>query len=250
MSQSPSISDQVHRYLANELTEEERIAFEQKFVDDPEFAKEASSLFQVEQLIQANSMELRKQEFLRDFSHEVRESKGQIRHISWQYWIAASVVLLLGIGLVFWFSQSSSPPTNQDLFAAYYQPLRVYNERSGIQDDSLLKGAHGLFREGKYEASILAYEEVLQRQQVNDSAQALLFLGFSHLKLGNGQEALDAFQLIRAPGALEHADWYTALTYLQMENLERVKLSLDQIIGSPNHFYQAKAKELREKIQN
>ncbi|MEM7373833.1 MAG: hypothetical protein AAF587_34740 [Bacteroidota bacterium] len=248
MSQSSSISDQVQKYLANELSEEERLAFEKRFSEEPEFAKEARALLQVEQLILADSMQMRKEAFLREFPQE-RKQEGPIRFLSWQMSIAASIVILfIGAGVWVWLKQSSAM-TSEQLFAAHYEPLRVYTERSGSPDDSLLKGAHRLFHEGKYQASLLEYQKVLLRKNAIDSTQALLFSGFSHMELGQGQQALEYFQMIQSAGAIAHADWYSALAHLQMGNEAEARDALTQILGYQDHYYHTQAKELLQKLQ-
>jgi len=160
--------------------------------------------------------------------------------------VAASTVLLV---LAYW---SFSGSSNEQLFDDYYV---AYDTSFGNRDanDSLafkLATASKFYKDKDYKEAVVLFESI----QNFDDSNLKLMTGISQLEIGAYEKALQSFgQLIqdKDPVFLYHGHWYTAMTYLKINDIEKCKAQLKKLIEAKDSnevFKQDAAKKLLKKI--
>lgn len=258
----------IDRYLTAQMTEPERLEFEQRVKEEPELAEELRLHVQAEYAARTYAHEQRKAKFNEEFEHAGRQGQsGGVRPFRLAYWgrIAAAVVILVGLAFIFW----PEATTSSDFNTLYTQEIstQVMSVRRGIGDtsslDNLWLNASTQFNQAQYQEAISSIQTVLADTAFTHEAKAQLFLGLSHLKLQENlnrsvqeaegdhlMKAVRAFEKVSAESAfIENALWFTALAYIQSNDTLQAISALDKVIDYPFHYKKETAEALRERFR-
>ena len=189
------------------------------------------------------------------FKATVAEWEAEIRHeephhsskpgMFRSYWQLAAVFLLLAVAAIYVFypAGKETPP---DLYAAYFVP---YEDVINIRDKAnpLLTEAIHFYNEKQYELAADRFSKFTT--DYPDDLDARFYLGISLLESGRAEESISTFgEVIFGNGLLkEQAEWYRALAYLKLGDIETCK----KLLGGVNrdgHDYRAKARDLLGKL--
>ena len=204
-------------YLSQELSQDEIIAFESRLKNEPDFNqafntyKELSSFLEHKFENEAASTVF--QNNLKTISNTYFEkqetAKKGIRFKPWQYAMAASVALLIGI---FTFNNFSNPTFND-----YNNYETISLTVRGAQDD-LLKTAENAFNNKDFVKAEAIFEQLLTKDGSNKELQ--LYKGIALLELDKFDEADSLFsRLSNTPSVYKSkAIWYLALSKLKQKN--------------------------------
>ena len=134
--------------------------------------------------------------------------------------------------------------TNDKLFATYYQTLPNLVDPISKSEGSEFS-AFQLYERKQF------LEAIDQFNQIRHRPDAQFYLALSYLELDRYTQAqnilLDVSQNPDHPFE-EEAQWYLTLSFLKDDNEAQLNQWLNTILSNPNHFYHSKAKELRDKI--
>lgn len=134
----------------------------------------------------------------------------------------------------------NTTPELHPLLNAHYSPYSV-TVRSGDNATEKEK-AYQLYSDKNYEAAV-----PLLRQLAKSNEEARLLLGISLLETGSTEEALVAFRgLSNSMLFADHANWYAALTHIQLNQEPIAKVLLQALTNQTE--YAEKAKQLLEKL--
>ncbi|MEL6674864.1 MAG: hypothetical protein AAFR61_21835 [Bacteroidota bacterium] len=172
--------------------------------------------------------------------------KTSSRHISgwldrlaqpliWKGLAAGTLAFLLGIGVFSNFSAPSQKKLNEQYFQSF--PFPVIAEGVGNQI------ALGAFRAGKYQESILAWNN---GTEVSDFEQ--FYLAQAYFRVGDYQKGSAHLSSIHSPGLKPVAKWYSAQGALAMGNLSAAKRILQEIAQQSSHPYQGQARNLLQEL--
>ena len=205
-------------YLSNELSAEEKINFEKQLVEDPEFAQ-AFEIFKELHLHLENKF--RNEQELKAFKKNLKSiSKGHFKTKKpkvvafkpWQYAIAASAAILVGL-FVF---QNINPS-----FEDYNNPeMATFIERGDVNEN--LKLAQDAFNAKNYKAAIPYFEAILK---VNKSPEIQYFFAVSLLEDNQFQKAETNLSELKSGTSIykNKATWYLALSKLKQEEYKSCK---------------------------
>jgi tetratricopeptide (TPR) repeat protein len=204
----------IDAYFNHQLKPEEARQFEQKIIEDRNFAEEVAFYLSTKQVLKEEIIAEKKKQF-RELL-EQNSSSSKLRSIApirklWAYAAAAAaIVFILFAGYLFLFKQTSP----QQMAEGYVkQNLQNLGVTMGNSQDSL-QNALRLYNEGRLNASLEHFESMVQRDSSNNSAKE--YAGIVYLRLGNYDKALAYFQQLEKYSlASNPAIFYQALTLLK-----------------------------------
>ena len=211
-------------YLSNELSAEEKANFEKQLAEDPELAS-AFEIFKDLNLHLVNKFG--NQEELKAFKKNLKSISKEhfktkkpkvVAFKPWQYAIAASVAILVGL-FVF---QNINPS-----FDDYNNPeMATFIERGDVNEN--LKLAQDAFNAQKYKTAIPYFEAVLK---ANKSPEIQYFYAVSLLEDNQFQKAETNLSELKTGASIykDKATWYLALSKLKQEDYKSCKEILQTI---------------------
>jgi len=217
----------IESYLANTLSEADRITFEQRMKTEPDLAADvdahAKMNLSLDALLAKDVAKVIEEERTNSTKASQRifsGSKGKFlrrRYLS----LAAAILLLLVAG--WWWTQPNLHTTlsnNDKLYAEYCQWPIEKNSRTDI--DNPLSVA-----EEKFQKAI------------------------TEMKNGDHKQALRDLQMIDVEDnqlLSDKVDWYTAMCYLKMGDDSRLQDYITNIVSDTRHSYYRIAKELNAEL--
>lgn len=211
-------------YLSNELSAEEKTNFEKQLVEDPELASAFEVYKELNQHLEnkfGNEQELKAfKKNLKSISKEHFKTKKPkvVAFKPWQYAIAASIAILVGL-FVF---QNINPS-----FEDYDNPeMATFIERGDVNEN--LKLAQDAFNAKNYKTAIPYFEAILK---VNKSPEIQYFYAISLLEDNQFQKAETNLSEIKSGTSIykNKATWYLALSKLKQEDYKSCKEILQTI---------------------
>lgn len=254
------IYELLKRYLKGQMTESERAAFEKRMETDATFAEEVATWAAVYKGIQAEGdRQLDAQ--LRDLGKNMLQPETtklsttkvnmpQTRKFQiprWAYAAAAALLLLLVAWPVYQNLRPSGP--------AYADNKALFEKHFRLPPPPTVRDAQPIawreaFQNKNYTIAISELKTLLADPDYANRSEASLFLGLSHLAVGQGQQALDAFAQVSADSFdWDEAQWYSALAYLIIDDVVHAKQTLEGIAGKAGHLHRQEARELLEAME-
>jgi hypothetical protein len=206
------------KYLENELSAEEKINFEKQLVEDLELASAFEIFKELNLHLEnkfGNETELKAfQKNLKSISKKHFKTKKPkvVAFKPWQYAIAASVAVLLGL-FVF---QNINPS-----FDDYNNPeMATFIERGDVNEN--LKLAQDAFNTKNYKTAIPYFETVLNSTK---SPEILYFYSVSLLEDNQFQKAETNLLELKSGTSIykNKATWYLALSKLKQKDFKSCK---------------------------
>jgi tetratricopeptide (TPR) repeat protein len=170
----------------------------------------------------------------------------KIVHITRKYWYAAASVLLVGliIGGMLLFNPGGYSP--EKLFRMYYSSETLGPSRSGNVD---MVEALRCFSKNDFQTAEKLFDEILANDPSNIAVK--YYSGISNIEVKNYPKAIQMFDSIVYDGDnlyVDNAEWYLGLTYLAAQQVEQANVIFTKIAADNEHDYNAKAKDILEKI--
>ena len=165
--------------------------------------------------------------------------------------LAAAAVLIM---VPVWWIMTSSTPSNDQLFAEYFEPYRSPESTRGeIADTELLwKEAVANYADEDFNSAALKFEELIAS---DDNYLVQFYLGQSLLNLDAsraGEAAVTFEKVVKSEEKhdfVQQAQWYMALALLKAPNVTDASQTLKQISETEGHYKQAAAKQLLNRLK-
>lgn len=223
-------TDYIDSYFREELPLSERAGFEQKIVDDADFAEEVLLYCGALQLAREISHHEKKQHF-RQLYNENREEKSpaKIRTLrKWWPYVAAAAV---AVGIILWMGYFNTPSLQQKADIYIQQHLAHISVKMGGAND--LQQAKQLYNEDKLDQSLTILNRILAAGDSSDEVKKLA--GIVCLRLKNYDQAINHFSdLEKSTSYTNPGKFYHALTLIkrnQAGDTENAKLLLQQVVN-------------------
>lgn len=207
----------IERYLFDGMGDDERARFEDRMAADETFANEVALQRRLFAAVESSSF-------------QTSEAEDQnVKKLSPYRWYAAAILLLGIVGL--WFYTDTRTPAESDLFATYFHPdpgLPVVMSADTMA--YALNDAMITYKEGKYEAAIIAWESWATRYGSSDTLN--YFIGVAHLSLDNLDRATDHLLPVTQDDRStfhEKALWYLALIKTKQNNKQEAIPLLEKL---------------------
>lgn len=260
--------EKIELYLGGNMTQEERLDFEEKVKSNP-------SLEQKLHLQNAINHHLGNKAFTADNhgspyynkikkvvnneeSHKIRET---IRQVNNQYindkknktpirlyvLSIAAVIAILFFGFNFLLQNQS----NDGLYAQYYNEndLPSFVQRSDNDTIEIsLEKAVALYKQENYSGTLK--ELSLYHQNNSKNKISRVYSAFSYAYLNDYKNAISELDVLENSNSLDadKAFWFKALIYLKAEDRENAKIQLEKITSSKSNYKYSKAKQILEDL--
>jgi hypothetical protein len=236
MDNNSTQTEQLIRFIENELSREERLHVEGLIARNPIIKKEYDRLLLSRNLgssygLEQNLHQLHNKRMSEIKADEHPVPEAVIRPLSWYIpRTAASIVLII---LVSFFYQYLTA-TSEKLYHEIYSPYQL--SRSRFASGSLMDS---LFAVGNTRELVLQFENNNQH-----SLKELFLAGNSYLSENKPAKAIECFQLLAKQNLSnqshvfeEDAAYYLALAFLKNNEPSKALPILQSIHGNPKHAY-------------
>ncbi|MFP4048299.1 MAG: hypothetical protein ACLFT4_11145 [Bacteroidales bacterium] len=271
MSLSDKDIEQIERYLLGELTEEGKTTLEHRIKNDPEFAQQLNFMRDVMNVSKQKGREQLKQNLKKAEKKEAagieekisqsantKKTHNKTHHITlrnWFYWVpaaAAAIFIGLYVGVI--------GPSGQGkkLYNEYFEPYpnevipfaRGENvpekfKHFSQKEYNFIVRAIKHYERGNYKEASDLFKQHVERKEVN--AELIFYMGISQLKSGEEQQAQENLSYVLNLDEMEfqqEAQWYMALTYLKINDIESARQILKEISETSGHPYKNKAQNV------
>ncbi|MDX6192021.1 tetratricopeptide repeat protein [Flavobacterium sp. Fl-318] len=202
------------QYLQGELTVDEKANFEKQLSEDQEFSAEFEAFQIAQQQLEnkfgiAAAREAFKENLMKISDNHFNKNKSKVIALKpWNYAVAASVVLLVGL---FFFNYTQKP-----IYEEYSEHEQAYfTERGDV--NTALKQAEITFNAHNYKAAIPHFETALKESK---TPEVQYFYGISLLEDNQYKKAETTFEELRSgTSAYKYkATWNLALSKLKQKD--------------------------------
>lgn len=252
-------------YLYNDLDLEEREVLEKEIQKNPELYESYQLNIEVKDYLQSkiqleemrSDPQLEDAEKLADMAfeaesteEEVQETiptvkRNRISRITFAVAIAASVAIVISVGIV------PSSVDQDRLFDRYYEPIDAtdFSQRWGYNEmyRDIAMGINS-YRDGNYQQSIDQFNELSSDPAIRSDAQ--FYTALSYLGLEEYQNAQSTLESLVDSDMRRQAEilWYLSLSYLKTGDLEKANAHLTQL-ENYDGMYKQDAQTLRKKLR-
>ena len=251
-------TSRIDDYLSGELAETDRLAFEADMAADENLRKEV----RLHELERAAAILIAQQRYQKKYAGEVseekepssEEEKPPIRIRRWGLY-AASIALLLLLGLFWWVPQNYS---NAALAGEVQEAVDLNKrKRSGMPENKLSpEGRKAYFEEKNYGKATLLFEQDLEDSIAYGPTKYML--AYCKYHLGEYKSAIQLFDEIIPHVALEKkqtarnkAQWTQLMAYLKRGDLNDAfyeRMEALKVNGNPEH--KEKARQLEQRLNS
>jgi hypothetical protein len=232
----------IEKYLQNRLSPDEKRIFEELLEKDVDFKNEVTFQLNLKRVLQKED-----EDSFRNLVSDLerKSSKPQSKRFFIMLTVAASIIIFLGLT---YFLKISNKPTDNELFAAYFQPYEnvIYPIERGSDQQTEEVLAFYTYEEGDYEAAAVLFS------QLYNSSKESYYLFYEANALLQSDRASEAIPLLlehlQSKDVLkEKTKWYLALAYLKEQDKRNAKKYLREVVKDGK--YKARdAKKLLKKM--
>jgi hypothetical protein len=241
--------ENIEKYISNELTEQEQLAFEQQLQTDAELAEAYAMYVSIYDTMQSKEVAneapllettttLNEQYFTTNFA--TKPLKNNVRRMFFLAAAAAAILVLVFTLLPL----GNKKLTNKELYAKYTVHEKVEEITRGDNKDSTFNKAAQLYNAKNFKDAIPLYAKIK-----DSSSQALFLYGVCNMEMNENTVAIKSFDtLIDGTSTYkEKAELYKALVYLKKNDVENCKKQLLSINKYSSYIKEANA--LYEKLK-
>ena len=248
--------ERIEKYLAQEMSEEERSQFEEEIRNNASLkqdllktilANEAIGL-SIEDDIRAKLDKIKAEEMSKE---DGAQNQPKVRKLFSPIRLAAGIALLIAAG---WIFTSIGNSSDYQLTKQFYANATV-GTLKGSDDPSpeLQSGLQALIKDRDYTKAIAEFEKIKSDNENYPSAQ--YYLGHAFLLDGQGPKALPIFDAV-LEGPLvasfidkEEVEWNRVLALMGGDE-EKFNAALASILANNNHSYHDEASGLKSKMNS
>jgi len=247
MEENDTLQERMERYLNEELTQEERSAFQAELKANAAFAEQVRNYALARQAIQAEARsQLREQVAQAYQNYEGEEVEPETQQsggmpVLWR--AAAAIALIVGLGIGYVALQSPADP-----YSEYYS---TPGAPSGIRGEAdAAKEATALYTNKDYAAAANAFEALANDASYDFRAEARLYAGVCRLELTQALAAIEQLKMVpEGSSSKASANWYLAMGYLLLPDYDQAAEVLKPMAESAKHPHRDDAKKALKSIQ-
>ena len=227
--------DLIDRYFENSLSPKEQQLFNDLLQNNSEFKTELEFQKDLKKIISQKQQEDLKSTLIEIESRSQKSSRLMLIPKKWM--IAASLLILTSLGI--WGIQSTYFPSNEAIYANYFEPSRntVQPIVRGENLNTIEYRAFVAYEAQNYHKAINLFNSV----QSPNKAYINFYIGISYLALNKPEEAIEVLKPISKQTTLEgkqkdfnkRAQWYLALAYVKINDEQNAMSELKEIINDP-----------------
>lgn len=228
----------IERYFEGDLNEVELNTFKQWLNEDAALKEE----FEFQKQVKAAIVLEKRAEAKKVFAHFEADFQQRNKKVKFRRLLAVAAVMLMMISLTFLFNTNNN---EQDLYGTFFQSFPNIEKPTvrGKTRDDLISKAFQAYDAEDYNTSVTLFSEVFQS---DPSDFVILYLGVSHMELGELYKAIPVFESYQDNRTTLYGgyiSWYVSLSYVKTEQTDKAKVILQKLADS-THPMQQKSKEL------
>ncbi len=233
----------IERYLAGDMDEATRTAFESRLEREPELMQTLRDWRDVQETLRHSLQPDTQRDELKKTLHSLRPviTKQPSKVVRFNRSLITVASLAAAVALILYFS-----PWEHDLYRQYGAKEMISPAERGTSADTLLAQAAEQFNHHHYDQAVVTLGKVLAQQP--DNAYARYYRGLSYLQ--NKQPALarpDLEAIYNGESVFKYQGaFHVALSYLREKNKDKCREWLEKIPEDADNY--AKARELLEKL--
>jgi len=240
--------DLIERYLDNEMQEDERISFDKELEQNEILKKELEVYQAIVSEVKNGSKRRDLKDKLRDADKDLDQEITLKPHSIklWQYSIAASILLIIGIGAFYYYYNTG------DKYIAIADKYWEHDNGLAVtmgEDKSAFDAIMNAYKLKDYKQCNDLLQESLKQKPYNDT---LTYYGavIEH-ELNNDEISISEFRKVAAlPTSIfkEKSEYRLALLLLKSNKVKEAKSILSAIAQNPNHQYVDQAKSILSEL--
>lgn len=233
----------IEKYFENQLSEYEKLIFEENLKNDEAF----KIAFELEQNVK-NSLHLLERQSLKKMLKSF-DKKPKKRIIPFRNWLWLSAAAMLILGILFWLSIENQP-NSEELYLSYYQsyPNVVAPIVRGENKHHENGKAFEAYEQEKYQKASTLFQEIFKNTK---EEYAIFYESQCYFALGETQKGIDLLENISflddKYSFKTQQKWYLALAYLKLDEIEKTKKYL-QILANTDNIQKENAKNLLKSL--
>ena len=227
----------IERYFDNQLSSEEVELVEQLKKVDSDFQEEFKLFEKSHQVVKLSTL-LDLKEDIKSVHKQIDESNTFAVISAWWVGIAASTILFVMLGV---YAQRYS---NESLYAEAFTPIDDYitNMDNTVSE---MEKAMDLLDQEQYDSASIAFHKIYK---TTGSQVAIFYEGTCFYQANKLEEAIMSWNKISNDYQPE-AQWYVALAYLKMDDIDNTIQTLNAIIdNNKDEKFVLKAQKLKTKL--
>lgn len=246
----------VRKYLANQLTLQEKQQFQKQLEDNPALAAEVAEYATVFLAIKREGDRMLQDEFHQMAQKLLLEdtpvlqpaevaNKSKIHSLFGYSRILQLAAVMAGLLILAVFLFQKQPAgvhpvgTPSEIYAAHFNTPPASSVRGTG------KPWFAAYAAGDFNTAARLLESEVADPATEAPSEAYLYLGISRLALGRPQEALQALEKVgTASFDWSTAQWYSALAWLKLDRPELAKPILERIAGQARHTQRNDAQQI------
>lgn len=217
----------IEQYFSGNISEEGFLQLKTLLEEDEVFKREFYSQLEIQQTI-AQEKQTPLKERLKKLD------QNSVRKTNWYRYAAAAAVVLVAIGLLFYFAQ----PNYEKLYAANFEPypnvIAPTVRDNGKDEENEVATAFSYYDNRRYADASAAFEKLYQ---TNGEDYALFYRSVSLMATGRIQKGIAALEnhTWKEPDNYQTiAQWYLGLGYLKLRNKEKASAHLEKAAATAN----------------
>lgn len=237
----------VEKYRSGDLDGDDLIAFEKELKINSELQKVYKLHEEIDQALKDKEANALRDTLEDAYVHlREREKKKRIHMISYIS-VAASIIILIGLGLIF-LLQSNRIMSNDEIYELYYSHYEIPSDyRSDVEDtESVLKNAISNYNHKNFETSFELFKSVIYTDSSKNAAYFLA--GLSLMELSKYQDALSYFSHVISQNDIhfgQQSEWFLALSYIGLNDIQNAEPLLEKITANDQYNNDKAGKILR-----
>jgi tetratricopeptide (TPR) repeat protein len=247
MKKNDGINDLIQRYLQGDLSNKERLDFEEIIKRAPFLNEDISLYWKLSNIISDSELEIFKKKLEKIHAkHFVPPVTTKFVINKKLYYAAAIILIFISIG--FYLLKPQNIDT-QSLFVEFYKPLSEINVSRSVENkDSiiLLKDAIDYYNNKNYVAASNLFKKIVFNNKKNHIAK--LYLGLCGIELNSLKFAKEHLKSLLNANEMffsEKAEWYLAMVYLKEEKIDDAKVFLKVIVKRKGEYSKAASSILK-----
>ena len=233
--------EEIERYLDGEMTDQDKLAFEQRLTTEPILKQEYDVLNSVVNQVQSSKREelkslLQKADLELD-DKPIIQPKGVL---FWRYAIAASITMMIGI-TVFYYYSNNKVDNREKLVAAYWQKDNGLPVLMDEKSNASLDNAMTAYKSGNYDYAFSQLESLTQTDTV------LYYEGLCSFELKKDATTYILHVAENNSSVFQaKAKYYLLLLYIKADKKEDVVKLMNELLKEADHPYRDQIMKLSQ----
>lgn len=234
----------IERYLADQLSPEEKKAFRSRLLNDPAFNQEFQELKEIRfQLKQREKQEVL--DLFNGIEETIKDNKTTKDQTVMKKVISIAASLFLIATLAYLGLSTDEQPSSSELYDKYYSPYpSLLGQVRGESEENLSLEQKAL---NAYDLGNFAESEGILKNLVENNATAMnyFYLGLAQLEMNKAEEAVASFNTVvnNFDAFKEQARWHLALAHLKNGNDDSALSGLASLVVNKSE-YASKAEQI------